>query len=224
MKKTEKNKAIKLRRLGESISEIAKRLSVSKASVSVWVRDIKLTSSQRKQLNVRGFSIDAIEKRRISRIQNTLRRKEQVMIEAEKDINSISMSELKIIGSMLYWAEGRKRGKQIIGFSNSDPDMIKIMMKFLRKVCKVPEEKFRGHIHTHSHLLAKKSERYWSGISDIPLNQFFKTYSKPSISSQGKMDKLPYGTFEINVCDTGLFLTIMGWIRKIIKLNSLIKR
>jgi hypothetical protein len=116
---------------------------------------------------------------------------------------------------MLYWAEGRKRGKRIVSFSNSDPEIIKIMMKFFREICSVDEEKFRGHIHIHSHLNVKDSERYWSNISQIPLSQFYKTYSKPSKSSQGKMDGLPYGTFDIHVCDSVLFLTVKGWIEKI---------
>jgi len=218
MKFNEKTQAVSLRKSGSSIKEIAKKLNVSKGSVSLWVRDIKLTSIQRNKLNARGFSIDAIEKRRINRINNTLQRKEQLMLEAEKEIVTISDHDLKIIGSMLYWAEGRKRGKQVVSFSNSDPLMIKIMMRFFREICKVPRNKFRGHIHVHSHLKSKEAETYWSEVSSIPLNQFYKTYSKPSISSQGKMDSLPYGTFDIYVCDTKLFLRIMGLIRKVSKL------
>jgi transposase-like protein len=220
MKTQEKKKAIRLRKSGESIKVIAKHLGVSKSSVSVWVRDIELTHSQKSKLNERGFSVNAIEKRRKQRIENTNKRKERIMEEAEKEIRSISISELKIIGTMLYWAEGRKRGKQIVDFSNSDPVMIKVMMRFFREVCGVSEKRFRGHIHIHSHLKVKQAENYWSKISGIPISQFYKTYSKPSVSSKGKMDSLPYGTFDIYVCDTELFLKIMGWIRKTSKLMT----
>jgi hypothetical protein len=86
------------------------------------------------------------------------------------------------------------------------------MMRFFKEVCKVPDEKFRGHVHTFSHLNAETAEKYWSEISGIPINQFYKTYSKPSIASLHKKDNLPYGTFQIYVCKTEIFLRIMGWI------------
>ena len=42
----EKNKALLLRKKGESINDIAKKIKVSKSIVSRWCRDIKLTSEQ----------------------------------------------------------------------------------------------------------------------------------------------------------------------------------
>ncbi|MEK9176864.1 MAG: helix-turn-helix domain-containing protein, partial [Patescibacteria group bacterium] len=65
MKRRERDKAILLRQQGQSLNDIAARLRVAKATVSLWVRDIKLTQAQRNSLTKRGFSMDAIEKRRI---------------------------------------------------------------------------------------------------------------------------------------------------------------
>lgn len=48
-KSKEKNKALILRQNGESIKDIAKRLKISKSTVSLWCRDIKLTSEQIKK-------------------------------------------------------------------------------------------------------------------------------------------------------------------------------
>ena len=90
-------------------------------------------------------------------------------------------------------------------------------MRFFREICNVPDDKFRGHIHIHSHLAAKNAEIYWSNISQIPQTQFFKTYKKTSRASLGKKDTLPYGTFDIYVCSTELFLKIKGWINGICK-------
>ena len=83
----------------------------------------------------------------------------------------------------------------------------------------VPEAKFRGHIHTFAHADIEKTEKYWSEISGIPRRQFFKTYVKPSIASLQKRNTLPFGTLDICVCDTKLFLTIMGWIERIKELT-----
>jgi hypothetical protein len=92
-------------------------------------------------------------------------------------------------------------------------------MRFFREICKVPEDKFHASIHTFAHANIEKTEKYWSKISGISRNQFFKTYIKPSSASLQKRNTLPFGTFDIYVCDTKLFLTIMGWIEKVKELT-----
>lgn len=215
MKVVERDIARALRKRGKSINQIVKEKGFSKASVSVWVRDIVLTEAQEMKISERGRSVRSIEKRRISRLFNENKKRQIIIDKAGEDILVISPKELKIAGAMLYWAEGRKRGQRTVSFSNSDPDTIKVMMKFFREVCGVGEDRFRAHIHTHSHLNSEKSERYWSKVTGIPRKQFYKTYSRPSISSKGKVNRLPYGTLDLSIGDTRLFLTIMGWIHKI---------
>lgn len=195
--------------------DIAKKLHVSKASVSLWVRDVPLTKAQRRKLSKNGFSIDAIEKRRLARINRTKRAHQAIMNNAAKAIPALSQREVWLLGVALYWGEGGKTNHGCARLSNSDPAVIQFMMRFFREACKVPEEKFRGHVHTFSHLNKQRAEKYWSEVSGIPRKQFFKTYTKPSIASKKKKDSLPYGTFQIYVNDTKLFLTIMGWIEKL---------
>lgn len=215
MKYIEKQKALKLRKKGESIKDIAKILGVAKSSVSVWVRDIKLTKKQLSTLSSKGILKNVIEKRRARRLSNEQIKREEIMSLAGLDIAKISKHELRLIGLCLYWGEGSKTNHGVASVSNSDPMVIKVMMKFFREICLVEESKFRGYIHTYSHLNAKVSEKYWSQVSGIPQCNFYKTYIKRSVSSKGKKDKLPYGTFDIYVCDTKLFLQIMGQIEKI---------
>ncbi|MCX6717148.1 MAG: helix-turn-helix domain containing protein [Candidatus Taylorbacteria bacterium] len=219
MKYKEKIKAIELRKQGKSIKEIAKILLVTKSSVSLWVRNIVLTKEMLEHLKENQYSFKVIENRRQARLINENDKRESFMIQAGKDIHSISYEKLKIVGAILYWAEGGKT-KRYIRFSNSDPNIILVMMKFLRIVCKVKEEKFRFAIHTHSHLNANNAEKYWSKIVKISLSQFYKTYSKPSIASKFKKDSLPFGTLDITVCDVNVFLRVMGWIRKISNLTQ----
>ncbi|MCA9343009.1 hypothetical protein KC950_03310 [Candidatus Saccharibacteria bacterium] len=216
MKKTEQDKAKKLREAGYSLGKISKDLNVSKSSVSRWVKDVKLSKNQLKKLTSNSHTTEVIEKRRNSRIRNEELARNKVIEAAKNSIESISDEKLRLIGTMLYWAEGGKT-QRLVRFSNGDPDMIKVMMKFFRKVCSVPEEKFRGYIHIHPHLDHVAAEKYWSNISKIPLSQFFKTYRKKNISSKSKKDSLPNGVFDIYVMDSRLFLEIVGWSKGIFK-------
>jgi transposase-like protein len=215
MKRDEKVNAIELRKQGTSINDIAKQLSVSKGSVSLWVRDVELSKTQRAELNSNGHSVDAIEKRRINRIRNTSDRHQIQIEKAKGEITSLSGHELLLVGASLYWGEGGKTKNNMARISNADPKIICLMMRFFKEICGVPQEKFRGHVHTFSHLNTEAAEMYWSEVSGIPRNQFYKTYTKPSIASKNKRDTLPFGTFQIYVCDTSVFLRIKGMIEKL---------
>lgn len=103
----------------------------------------------------------------------------------------------------------------MVRFSNGDPRMIQLMMKYFREACQVPEDKFRGYIHIHESLDHVVAEKYWSSVSDIPLINFYKTYRKPNPSSKGLRITLPYGVFDIYVADSKLFLKIEGWTKGI---------
>jgi len=214
MKLLEKHKAIALRQKGHSLYEIQNKLGVAKSSVSIWVRDVELTESQKRRLSKKGFYRKTVELRRTNRLRNEEQKREKIIQAAKREISKISKKQLWLMGTMLYWAEGGKT-MRTVRFSNGDPEMIKIMMVYFRLICGVPEDKFRGYIHIHPHLDYKLAEKYWSNVSAIPLKQFFKTYRKPNKSSQNKKSTLPHGVFDIYVMDTKLFLKITGWVKGI---------
>lgn len=214
MKHLLRTEAIELRQKGLSLNEISTQLGVAKSSVSIWVRNVVLTDDQKIVLREKGFYREAVELRRTNRLVNELAKRQIVIDKATSEIRKISDTQLHLMGAMLYWAEGGKT-QRMVRFANGDPEMIKIMMHYFRKICNVPEPKFRGYIHIHPHLDNLAAERYWSDVTGIPPEQFFKTYNKKNKSSQGKKDTLPYGTLDIYVLDTQLFLKIVGWVKGI---------
>lgn len=204
-----------MRKQGKSINQIVKEANLTKSSVSLWVRDIVLTDTQKKKLSEKGRSVESVEKRRTSRLRNEQKKRQIVIDKAKEDFTDISLEQLKLIGAMLYWGEGGKTDHWSVRMANSDPSIIRVMMKFFREVCKVPEDKFRAHIHTFENANVGETEKYWSKVSGIPQKQFYKTYRKPSIASLQKRKTLPFGTLDLYVHNTQLFLTIKGWIERV---------
>jgi hypothetical protein len=90
--------------------------------------------------------------------------------------------------------------------------MVRLMMLFLRKVCKISESKFRGKVFIHPHLDVKRAEKHWSDISGIPLSQFNKPLLAVSRASKGRRDTQPLGTFSILIGDVYSCSKIKGWI------------
>lgn len=216
MNDTRKHKAILLRAEGHSINEISVLVGAAKSTVSIWVRATSLSSKQKQILAARSHTAEAIQKRRRNRLTNEENKRNEIIDSAYQEVGHVSQHELWLIGTALYWAEGGKT-QRMVRFSNGDPEMIKLMMRYFREACDVPEDRFRGHIHIHEHLNTEVAEAYWSEVSGIPRDKFYKTYNKPNISSKGTRTTLPYGVFDIYVADVTLFLKIQGWTKALYK-------
>jgi transcriptional regulator with XRE-family HTH domain len=139
-KSSEKIKARELRKEGVSIILIARRLGVSKSSVSSWCHDIRLTREQVRILE-KNKGVSYKTGQRLG--AETNRNKKITAINdaddfGKKSIRNISDKELLLIATALYWCEGAKTDTtSTFMFVNSDPEMILIMKKFLVKVLKV---------------------------------------------------------------------------------------
>ncbi|MFH1426965.1 MAG: hypothetical protein ABIG60_00310 [Patescibacteria group bacterium] len=206
-KETQKFSARKLRKQGKSYSEILKKVKVSKSTLSLWLRDIGLSNKQREALQGRTKSRYLGSKSsQFLRIELT----KEIIKNAKGEAKKLISDPLFLSGVMLYWAEGTKRGGELVCFSNSDPNTIEFMMKWFRKICLVPENKFRIQIHIHTLLRKRDIKKYWSKVTKISEKQFHKLIIKET-SLRYRKNILYNGTCFIRVCDRNLFRKIMGW-------------
>jgi len=198
-------------------AEIGQRLKVSKGSLSLWLREVPYvptaqTLAKRKLASINNGQI--LHRRKIQRIT-------QIKTAAREEIRNIKPDELKLLGAMAYWAEGSKTKDSLVQFANSDSKFIRFALKWLRQVCKVPEEKLRMHLRVHPDVDKRKVELYWSNLTGIPLTRFQKTTIKISGSNGKGYNKLSHGIASITVCDTKLFYRIAGWIEGLIENTEL---
>lgn len=178
-KPREKQHAILLRRKGNSIKNIAKKLSVSPASVSAWCRDIELSKKQKDVIKE-----NAIKRGHRGRLigaeinkQKKVDRINEATHVAIKKIGSLSQRDLLILGLGLYWGEGTKGDDTRVAIVNSDPNIIKAASQWYIHSLGVSKDDFRPMIYinnTHK----KRSDtvlRYWSKELGIPKKQFGNT-------------------------------------------------
>jgi len=216
--------AIQMRKQGKTYNEINSLLSVPKSTLSGWFKELKIspiikmrlwTNSQRKWAQ----SITNYNKRRALDVFN---RNNEIQQRISKEIGKLTKRELMLIGIALYWAEGNRKDRWRIRFSNSDPAIIAIMMDFFRRVCKVKEDRFTAKIHIYPNISERKAKGFWSGVSGIPLRQFRKSLLVISKSSKLRRppNTLPYGTMHIAISDVNLTNRIRGWILGLSKINQ----
>jgi hypothetical protein len=218
-------KARKMRSQGESVKIIAKRLGVSKGTVSLWVRDIILSVEQLETLKQR-----LIKGGELGRLKGSLMQKER-RLKAIKDgvkwglakTGNLSDREYFLTGTALYWAEGsKKRGGFML--CNSDPKLIIFMIGWLEKFFEIEKERFIltvgiNEIHRQRE---EKVKKYWSNITKIPINQFRKTSFKKS-----KVHKVydnysdHYGTLSVRVSKPAqMYYNILGLVEGLSRQGS----
>ena len=173
-----KQLAIQFRRKGFSLYEISEKLSIALSTASLWVRNVALDIKAKNRLanRVKEGHLRAEQVRKINaqkRLKN-IKRNTLAQFHTFKPDQKI----LKTICATLYWAEGNKR-ERYISFTNSDPKMISLFVTLLRRCYKIDESKFRALVHLHEYHNEEEIKAYWSQKSQIPLEQFSKSYLKP---------------------------------------------
>ena len=217
MKNWEKKELVQnLRHQGLSYKEIRQKIpfTISKSTISDWCKDIELTELQKDRLQ-KLFKEGSYKGRLLgSKVTQTRRANEvrEIKEKARSEISSLTESEFKIAGLMLYWAEGNK--KHHIGVSNSDPGLIRFMMKWFKDVWGVQDERFKIYLNLHSGQNETQIKKFWSNVINLPVSQFGKSYVKKEGTGHRK-NILYNGTIKIEVCDKNLLYKILGWIEGI---------
>ncbi len=144
MKLKQMEKACKLREQGFSMEQIANTLNVSKSSVSNWVKDIELSKGALAHIKSRRQL--GREHARESRLKNIFRQRTVLYEKCSTEILPLSIRDLWIAGLMLYAGEGRKAWNvsgQPVELTSSEPDILRIFINFLIKVCNIPRNKIK---------------------------------------------------------------------------------
>jgi len=202
-KSQERIRAREMRRGGNSIKIIAKKVGVSKSSVSIWCGDIELTKEQQERLieaDRKGGAVGrAIAAK--NKIQERLGRVARYWNDGRNLVGNITERDLFVIGVALYWAEGYKKGRKL-SFSNSDPKMIRLWIEWLVKCLGVSHKEIYCNVginQIHEYRI-REVEQYWSGITGVPVSSFTKASLKKVNSA--KIYEFPekhFGTLNVIV-------------------------
>lgn len=196
MKEKEKSEARKMRKEeGKSVKEIARILGVSSGSVSYWVRDICLTNDQIQSLG------ESRCKARISLIKNGLDNRLKLQDEGKAMAKRFRSEPLFSIGCSVFWAEGSK-SRNSVEFTNSDPDMMKLFLKFLNEYfcVKMSDVSIRCRYYTDLSNVGEP-EKYWLdylGLPDECVRKSCVNYYPKSNSVDRK--KYSHGKLRYGVC------------------------
>ena len=176
--KDKKEQAIALRKQGLSIRDIELELGVNRSTLSGWLKNVELSDKQRETLyknwlnalvKARGMASDVHRNRRIKRV-------EIIANEAKKFVQSSNLNNdfKELLFAVFYLAEGTKKENSVC-IANSNPEMLKAIVKLFRKIYDPDESKFRCCLHLRGDQSDEELKKFWSNQLDIPVSQFIKT-------------------------------------------------
>jgi transcriptional regulator with XRE-family HTH domain len=216
-KTQEKNLALRFRKNGRSIKDIAKGIGVSKSTVSLWCRDVCLSKSQMLKLRkkmIKGGYEGRLKGARMQ-YERRIEREKEFRKQGLEKIGRLSERDFLIAGVALYWGEGQKKGCEV-RVSNSDPKIIKFMLRWFKRVWGINKDEITPFIiinKIHKNRV-DEVEQFWSKITKIPKEKFTKTtLIKAKNRKNYKNFPVHYGTLTIRLKNpTRLHHRIIGMI------------
>ena len=128
-----------------------------------------------------------------------------------------SREPMHVAGCMLYWAEGSK-DRNTLRFSNSDPEMVRFFVTFLRSYFELADESIRITCHLFADHVERQHEieRFWLdtlGLRESSLcKSIVNVYSRHS--KRKRLNMLPYGTCRVVVSRTRIMQRVFGAIQE----------
>lgn len=210
-----KEKAINYRKRGYSYNMISEKLMIAKSTLSGWLQEIPYNPNKEVIKRIGLARVKSAEFKRNQKMTNILKMKKL----AKKELGKLTKRDLWLLGIGLYLGDGTKTNESV-QVINSDPKIIKLAIKWFRKVCGLKTKNFNIVIHTYPDNNINSTINYWSRITGIPKKQFGKTQiDKRTNKSNKKKGMLPYGTAHIKIrargkkeFGTSFHRRIMGWI------------
>ncbi len=193
---------------------IAARLGVAVSSVSLWTRDIVLTEAQHERLRQANPIYNQQLRGHAGRSASA--RAARLAAQAHGRALARQGNPDHLLGCMLHWAEGSKARNRVV-FTNSDPEMLRTFLRFLRGPCEVSDERVGLSINCHLNngLSLAAIEAWWLGQPGLPASALrAATVNRPSSASRWGRNVLVYGTARLCVHSTFLMQSIYGAIQE----------
>ena len=188
-------RAVELRLGGATYDQIAAQLGVSKASCSLWLRDLPRPEPE-------PFRDAAALERREQALRTRLRRDREArdadgrrLSEAAAEaLGEISSRDLVVAFAVSYWCEGGKskpwnRSKRVT-WMNSDPRLVRLFLEGL-SLLGVGAERIGLRVHIHETADESAARQWWSSETAIPLERFARSTIKrhrPSTNRKNILD------------------------------------
>jgi hypothetical protein len=210
--RTDKEKAIQLRRQGRSYKQIKRELGISMSTLASWFKNEPWSQEIKNRLSeqVSWANPKSLELLTQANRERWKAKHEGYRQAAIKEFHKYKNDQLFLAGIMLYWGEGEKKAKSsTVRLGNSEPEMIKIFNLFLTKVLGISPDRISAWLLLYPDLVDPVQKNFWSKTTGLSVQQFKKsTY----IAGRHPSRRLSYGVCTIVVQSRALKERMLKWL------------
>lgn len=115
--------------------------------------------------------------------------------------------KLFVAGLMLYFGEGAKT-RSTVDLANSNPEMLKLFIAFLRTIFRIDESKVRIYLYCYSNQNVSDLINFWSQELSVSKNLFTRPYVRDHLPSNKRF--IQYGVAHVRYNDKRLLEKILS--------------
>jgi hypothetical protein len=183
-----------------SIDEIAERLALPKTTIFYWVRDIPLQRPRRENGAVGSRAMET--KHRLLR--------EAAYEDGRRSFASLSASDSTFRDFVcMYVGEGSKRSRNVVAIGNSDPRVVVLATKWLRRLSR---NKLGFSVQYHADQDLAELSEFWGSTLGIAPDQIRMQRKSNSGGLKGRVWRCEHGVLTVRACDTLLRAQLQAWM------------
>jgi hypothetical protein len=186
-----------------SIVEIAERLALPKTTIYYWVRDLPLGRPRHE--NQRAATLAMQRKFRLLR--------EEAYEEGRRTFGSLAASDPSFRDFVcMYVGEGYKRSRNVVSIGNSDPKVLVLATRWLRRLSRRPV-RFALQYHADQDLSALRA--FWGETLSVEPERIAVQRKSNSGQLSGRSWRSKYGVLTARTSDTQLRARLQGWMDRL---------
>lgn len=125
----------------------------------------------------------------------------------------LSRKELFLSGLFLYWGEGGKTSRCTLSINNTDPDVLKFALYWMKVILNISQDKIQIYLHLYADMDIAKEVEFWSRELHVPKHLFSKPYIKKSKRADLTQKGFGHGTCGVRTNNTILKERILMTIK-----------
>ncbi|HVE67072.1 MAG TPA: hypothetical protein VNB64_00680 [Solirubrobacteraceae bacterium] len=187
-----------------TIDELAECLAISRTTAHAWVRDMPI-----------GPSVGQTRGRRLATaaMQAKFRRlREDAYEDGLRTFDGLAADPTFRDFVNLYIAEGYKRGRNQVSLCNSDPAVVALADRWIRRL---GSRKVAYSLQYHVDQDLIEVTTYWGALLGIPPESIELQRKSNSNRLTGRTWRSPHGVLNVRCCDTLLRARLEGWMDRL---------
>jgi hypothetical protein len=184
-----------------SIVEIAERLALPKSTIYYWVGDLPLGRPRRASAGQRQGNHQMRERYR--------RLRDDAYESGRREYSSLAGESTFADFLCLYIAEGSKRKRNEVAIGNSDPAVVALSTRWIRRFSRNPVTFW---LQYHADQDPEELRRFWGGVVGVAPREIHLQRKSNSNQLRRRTWRSRYGVLTVRACDTLFRARLQAWI------------